>query len=738
MATFPDAPLLRLAEGLGVLSDQDADPGDGVASVLIVDDEATLRTSLGVLLEARGYRVELADGGRSALARLVSDPPDVVLLDLVMPDVSGLDVLQALVARALDTRVVVVSGEPSFEHVKLALTQGAADFIKKPFEPEELLSTLARVHGNLQLERRARRAEQRLARSERLHRFMIDHAPDLVYMLDARGRFTFVNRRAETLLGGSRESLVGEHYSILFDPAELELARSVFDEHETGDRAAEEVELRLRPLVPTTGDGVVVEVTATGIYAPGRGAARGAFLGTFGFARDITERKRAQEMVQFQAYHDLLTHLPNRALFRDRLASAVAQAQRDQRRLAVMFIDLDRFKAVNDTFGHAIGDRLLKQVAERLRGCVRKGDTLSRFGGDEFCLLLPVINAPEDAAGVAEKVLERLSVPFALDEHRLFIGATIGIALYPEAGESVEGLIQSADIAMYDIKGRGECRFQFFKPHMSEQFSSLLSLEGELRAGLDRDEIEPYFQPIVNLGSGRIVGVEALARWHHPTRGVVEPLEFISQAEDAGLILEVDRRIQERACRAVAAWRGAGHPELGLTLNLSAVQLRQPDFVDSMLAVFQASSLVPEAVRLEIKESVIMGEMELIAPKLRHLVARGVSIGIDDFGTGYSSLSYLQRFPIDSLKIDRVFVADIRFQDDERGSGTVSVVNAIIHMARGLGMGLIAEGVETVRQRDYLLQHGCALAQGFLFSRPVAADRLAALLERDALPVPEP
>lgn len=719
MTMTPDPGLVNLAAGLVDSADTTV-AAPSPTSVLIVDDQPGMRASLAALLSSRGYQVELADSGCVALARLDHAPvPDLILLDMVMPGTSGLEVIAALAGRELDTRVVVLSGETSFDHVKRALTEGAADYLRKPFEPEDLFSTLARAERALLLERRARLAEERLTASERLHRFMIDHAPDMVYLLDPEGCFTFVNDRTTALLGWPREALLGRHYATVVHEQDLEVARFVFNERRTGDRAARDVELRLRSRLPAHGGGVqgevVAEITATGIYAVGgTDSQRGAFLGTYGFARDVTERKRAQEMVRYQAYHDLLTHLPNRALFHDRLELAVTQSRRSKARLAVMFLDLDRFKVVNDTLGHTVGDRLLKLVAERLRNCLRGGDTLARLGGDEFCFLLPDVGCPEDAAGVAQKVLDRLAAPFKVEEQELFVGASIGISVFPDSGESVEALIQSADIAMYHVKGRGKNGYEFFKPEMNAKFCSQLALERELRNALAQDQLEPFFQPQVDIESGAIIGVEALARWHHPERGVVEPIDFIPLAEETGLIVQVDRCIQRKACEAVAGWQRGGHETLTLSLNVSAAQMEQADFVDDMLAMFEATGVRIESVKLEITESVIMREMELIVPKLRRLGTRGVRIGIDDFGTGYSSLSYLQRFPVDTLKIDRSFVNDIRGDGDD-----ASIVNAIIHMARGLGLDIVAEGVENELQLRYLRQQGCHQVQGYIFSRPV-------------------
>lgn len=726
MALDLDAGFEDLAEGLNLAGPPAPDEADTApSSVLIVDDRPALRDSLRALVDdAGGYLTRTADGGRAALAELAREPCDIVLLDLVMPDMTGLEVLDRVRELGLDVRIVVVSGEPTFEHVQRALTRGAVDFIRKPYEPDELLTILARVRDTLRLERRARAMEARVARSERLHRFVVDASPDLVYILDADGRFAFVNQRVERLLGRDRASLLGAHYSVLVPEADRAAAEFVFNERRSDDRATHGAELML---LGEDGE-IPVEMTALGIYSGEAGEDGGRrCVGTYGVARDISERKRAQALIQFQAWHDALTHLPNRALFEDRLALAIAQAQRGERGLAVMFLDLDRFKVVNDSLGHSLGDRLLKAVAARLKGCIRRGDTLARFGGDEFCLLLPEVRSEADVAAIAEKILGRLGAPFLVDEHELFVGASIGVAMYPDAGETAESLVQSADIAMYHIKGRGKNGFQFFDGKMNAKYSSALSVERELRNALLADELEPHYQPQVDVETGEVIGVEALARWNHPRRGLVSPVEFIPLAEETGLIVPVDRCIQRKACLDVARWRAEGHRDLSLSMNLSAAQIEQDDFVDAMLALLEETGLGCTGVKLEITEGVLMREMDLIVPKLRRLSAAGIRIGIDDFGTGYSSLSYLQRFPVDTLKIDRSFVSDIRSE-----MGESSIVNAIIHMAKGLGLDIVAEGVENDLQLRYLQVQGCRQIQGFIYSRPVGGDDLRGLL-RDGI-----
>jgi diguanylate cyclase (GGDEF)-like protein/PAS domain S-box-containing protein len=700
--------------------------------LLLVDDKPELLKSLSELVGLHGYRVTEALGGRAALDALRSQEFDVVLLDLIMPEISGHDVLEFATAHKLTAKIIVVSGDVSFEGVQQALTTGASDFVKKPYEPAELMATLEKMLSLRRLERSNELMEQRLKDSEELHRFIVNSSPDLVYMLDRNGCFEFLNDRVETLLGLRKEELLGKHYSELIYEEDLEVARNLFNERRTGDRATRNVELRVRSRKTRSADqsphtqSVWMDLTAEGRYTDPDERTRENFIGSYGTARDISERKEAEQVINFQAYHDLLTHLPNRALLKDRLSLAITQAQRNKRRLAVMFLDLDRFKIVNDTLGHTMGDRLLKAVANRLQGCLRGGDTLARFGGDEFTLLLPEVRTRDDVVVIASKILDKLAAPFVIDGHELFVGASIGIAMYPEAGDSVEALIQSADIAMYHVKGRGKNGYQFFSDEMNNKFSTRLSLERELRSALATGQLRVYYQPQVDLADGRIIGVEALVRWQHPRRGLIEPDDFLSVAEETGLIIQLDEWVQMHAFTEVAEWRRSGHGDVRLSVNMTSQQLEQDGFLERFLANLDASGLPADRVKIEITENAIMQDMEVIVPKLRALRKAGVRIAIDDFGTGYSSLSYLKNFPVNTLKIDRSFVGDIRADQ-----GDASIINAIVAMARGLKLDLIAEGVETRTQLKYLKSQGCTEVQGYIFSRPVPSGELKGLLDRN-------
>ena len=703
------------------------------AQILLVDDKPELLSSLHQLVTLYGYEADKALGGTEAMEFLKQKRFDVVLLDLIMPGISGHDILDFVSREKLACKVIVVSGDASFSGVKHALHCGAFDFVKKPYEPGELISTMETALRQCQLESQNLLMEEQLQESESLHRFIVNSSPDLVYMLDRNGCFTFINDRIDTLLGYTKDELIGKHYSELVDDDHLEQASHTFNERRTGERAAHNVEMRLKSRLTRRGSrfshsqNIWVELTAEGIYSDPKERTRDKFIGTYGTARDISERKEHEQQINFQAYHDLLTHLPNRALLKDRLNLGIAQARRNKRKLAVMFLDLDRFKLVNDTLGHSMGDRLLKAVANRLQSCLRRGDTLSRFGGDEFTLLLPEVRTRDDVVVIASKILDRLNSPFVIDGHELFVGASIGIAMYPEAGDTGETLIQNADIAMYHIKGRGKNGYQFFSEEMNHKFSTRLTTERELRNGLAQGELRVYYQPQVSLSTGRIAGVEALVRWQHPARGVVEPIEFLPVAEETGLITQIDEFVQQQAFEDVAGWRRAGLGDINLSVNLSTTQLEQESFVERFTSMLEASGLEPSAVKLEITEHTLMQDMEVIIPKLKEMRKRGLCIAVDDFGTGYSSLSYLQQFPISTLKVDRTFVSDIRADNSD-----ASIINAIVAMARGLNLELIAEGVENRTQLKYLRSQGCSEAQGFIFSRALPAQEVVELLRNNA------
>lgn len=700
------------------------------ANLLVVDDEPLMCRSLKELLELNGFDCQMAIGGEEAILRVQQQQFDLILLDLNMPGVDGHQVMDYVKEYHLHTDVIVVSGETTFDEAAWALHKGANDFIRKPYAAGELLHSVKKCLRKRHLEQENQRIQSCLAESERRHRFFVNNSPDIIYMLDTRGRFNFVNDRALQLLGYSREELIGLHYSEIVYAEDVDKARLVFDAHRTGRRAVQDVELRLErkpksdALGPAFGSRMLtVELNAMGAYESIEAYPGKRFVGTYGVIRDISERKRAEEIINHQLYHDVLTSLPNRALFWDRLEVALCRAKRNHQMLAVMFLDLDGFKVVNDSLGHLTGDELLQAVAMRLRACMREGDTLARAGGDEFNLLLPEINCREDAAAIAEKLIDNLKHPITLGGHEICVGLSIGIALYPDDGVNMEVLIRHADMAMYHIKARGKNGYEFFSDNMLARVSKHFSIESGLRHALEDNQFALYYQPQYAADSGRIVGVEALIRWNHPQEGLISPADFIPLAEETGLISDIGEWVLREACAEYSRWQQAGMPDIRMAVNLSAAQLYRADFVENVLALLQEHDMPGDCLELEITENMLMQDMEHMVQKLQLLAKHGIRVSVDDFGTGYSSLGYLQALPLHTLKMDRSFVSHIEAVDEQH-----SIVTAIVTMAKGLGLNIIAEGVETEVQLEYLRSIGCPEVQGFLFAKPMSAENIQPLL----------
>ncbi|MFH1034895.1 MAG: EAL domain-containing protein [Pseudomonadota bacterium] len=439
---------------------------------------------------------------------------------------------------------------------------------------------------------------------------------------------------------------------------------------------------------------------------------------------DITEIKASQEQIKYQAFHDALTGLPNRALFNDRLRVALARAQRGQQSLAVTFLDLDHFKSINDSLGHAIGDVLLQEVAARLQQCLRAEDTVSRLGGDEFIMIMPDVQGPDQAVAAAQRIIEALERPFVLKGHELYVTASLGITLFPADGDELETLVKNADMAMYRAKEQGRNTFQLYTSSMNKRVLLRQAMQADLRKALERDELIVYYQPKVDLDSGRVAGMEALLRWQRPDGRLVPPGKFIPLAEDTGLILPIGQVVLEKACRQAAQWARQGHGGLRLAVNLSARQFAQPQLLENVEQVLASSGLAPELLELEITESTVMSNVQSASQVLDLLHGMGVSLALDDFGTGYSSLYYLKHLRIDVLKIDRSFVRDI--PDNSEAN---AIAEAVVSLARSLRLQVVAEGVETHAQLGFLRGLGCDYLQGYLFSRPLSTDDFGALLQ---------
>lgn len=707
-------------------------------NILIVDDDPIVLKSLRDLLALRGIDADTAIGGREAIVCLDQKEYDLVLLDLQMPYVNGHDVMRHIKQEQMSASVIVVSGETSFEAARDACSQGAYDFLRKPYATDELIITINNALNEIHLQKQNTLIQDQLRESERLHRYLVNTSPDIIYMLDRDGHFTFINDRIETLLGYNPKELIGKHYSYLVYQTDLEAARYIFNERRVGERASRNVEIRLKYKDESSQHifdtrTLPVELSSVGMYTSESDSRKKSYAGTYGVARDITERKIAEETINFQAHHDLLTNLPNRALLRDRLGLAISQAKREQEMLAVMFLDLDRFKNINDSLGHVIGDELLQQVSTRLKSCIREGDTLARFGGDEFTLLLPKIgNGKEDISKIAGKINEVLKGPFIINGNELYVSASIGISIFPRDGKDMDTLIKHADVAMYHVKDTGKNNFKFYSTDMTTPYFQNLSLETGIHKALENNEFKLVYQPQINIKSGDIVGVEALLRWNHPAHGLITPAEFIPFAEETGMIVDVGHWVLSNACAELKRWRDAGLPEIRMSINMSARQLADKNIIKYVSNVLRDNGIPGHCLEIEITENTIMSDMDSIIHKLKNISKRGVYIAIDDFGTGYSSLSYLHKLPIHTLKIDRTFIKEVNMKHTGK-----SIINTIVAMGKGLNLNVIAEGVETQQQLDYLQEIDCNEAQGFLFCKPLPADVIAQLLMQEPYAVPD-
>ncbi|HJS59627.1 MAG TPA: EAL domain-containing protein [Vicinamibacteria bacterium] len=558
-----------------------------------------------------------------------------------------------------------------------------------------------------------RRSEEALRESEQKFRTLADTAPAAIFIYQGT-RFLYANEATATITGYPRDEFLAlpTFWEILHPDDKDEVQRRGLARQQ-GESVPNRYEIRI---IRKDGEERWLDYSAGIVEYCGKPAVMGT-------AFDITERKHAESQIASLAYHDTLTGLPNRLLFSDRLEQAILQGQRRTWRLGVLFLDLDRFKVINDSLGHGVGDRLLQALARRIASTLRSEDTVARLGGDEFTLLLPNVGRVEDVTLVAEKLLEAVRRPVRIDNSELFVTASIGISLFPDDGDDPDVLVKNADTAMYRAKELGRDNYQMYAPAMNATAVERLALETSFRRALSRDELLLYYQPILDLATGEPIGVEALLRWNRPGVGLVSPLDFIPMAEATGLILPIGPWLLKTACNQVKRWHQTIRPGLRLAMNLSARQFQQPDVAASVQRALRAADFPTDCLDLEITESWAMQNADAAILTMRELKALGISLSIDDFGIGYSSLSYLKRFPIDKLKIDRSFIKDIPSDPDD-----TAIVAAVLALAQSLKLKVVAEGVETEEQREFLTGLGCDQAQGFLFGRPLPAEECERLL----------
>jgi len=676
------------------------------------DDVLLLRLTLrdpGTSISELAHAASLNDAGKH-LARTVFD---IILLDLGLPDAQGLEAVRRVRAMAPRVPLVVLTGLDDESVALKALQEGAQDFlVKGQIDSRGLLRALRYA-----MERKM--MEHALFMEKERAQVTLNSIGDSVVCTDFSGNITFVNATAEKMVGWSCQEAAGRPMADVFRFVDATSREAIPNPMETAVSQGRTVHLPANcVLLGRYGSEIPIEDCISPIDDR-EGRPTGAVI----VFRDVSAARAMSKQISHAAQHDFLTGLPNRMLLNDRITQAIALAARHTRKVALVFLDLDGFKHINDSLGHPIGDRLLQSIAARLADCVRASDTVSRQGGDEFVVLLSEIKQLEDPAMSVRRMLQVLAQPHYLDNHELHVTASIGVSVYPDDGHDAETLIKNADTAMYQAKENGRQSYQFFEPFMNFRAVERQSIEEGLRRALERQEFSLQYQPKVNLRTGEITGAEALLRWTHPARGPVSPKEFIPVAEDSGLILPIGNWVLREACRQARAWVQAGLPNATMAVNISAMEFRDGRFLESVFAALEETGMKPESLELELTESVLMKRAGFAQSILKSLRASGVQVALDDFGTGYSSLSYLRKFSVDSLKVDQSFVRQITEEPCE-----TTIVTAIIGMAHSLKMRVVAEGVETREELEFLQTHYCDEAQGYYFSPPVSAFQFAELL----------
>ena len=675
-------------------------------AVLLVEDNADdaheIRKMLG---EGRGtpFAIECVDRLTTGLERLAAGGTDVVLLDLSGPDNHGLDALARIRAQAPHVPIIVLSSLDDEAVAVKAVREGAEDCLVKGQVDRNLLVRAIRYAIARKRTDDALRAAKDYAEN------LIDSSLDMIISVDVNRNIVEFNRAAEQVFGYTKAEVLGKPIDLLY--ADTSEGRQLHKNTQDGGFTGEVANKKKNG-----------EIFYSYVSASVMRDATGAPVGVMGISRDITERKRAEEIIVRQAYHDALTNLANRRLFMDRLTQALTRVQWHKRLVSVLFLDLDHFKSINDALGHSVGDLLLQAVAERLTTCVRQGDTVARLGGDEFAIALADVARTSDIPKVAQKIIDTLSGPYVLEGRELFITTSIGICIYPDDAQDAETLIKNADVAMYRAKRHGRNNYQHYSPDMNAQAFERLAIETSLRHALEREEFFLEYQPQVDIGTGRIIGYEALVRWRHPDLGVMPPGKFIPLAEESGLIVPIGEWVLRSACAQNKAWQAAGFPPIRVAVNVSPRQLRHESLLGAVGRALRETGLHPNWLELEMTESIMQDADEAIR-LLSQLQAIGVQIAIDDFGTGYSSLNHLKRYPIHKLKIDQSFVRDVTHDPHDR-----AIVTAIIALAHSLNLKAIAEGVETEEQLAYLRSLKCDEAQGYFLGRPMPAQNATKLL----------
>ena len=698
-----------------------------VARLLLIEDNpADARVLREMFNEQHSKTTELTHVGSMSEAEgyLAEHAVDVILLDLGLPDAQGLEAVRRAHAAAPSTPLVVLTGLENELLAAQSLQEGAQEhLIKGQVETRGLLRALRYA-----VERKT--MDEALFVEKERAEVTLNSIGDAVACTDLSGEITFLNLVGEKLTGWSCQEAMGRTVADVFRLVDALTRETVPNPMELAVARNRTVHLPANCiLIRRDGTELPIEDSVAPIHDR-EGKATGAVI----VFRDMSAAQAMALQMSHSAQHDFLTGLPNRMLLNDRVNQAISLAPRHLKTLALLFLDLDGFKHVNDSLGHPIGDKLLQSVAKRLVDSVRGSDTVSRQGGDEFVVLLSEVMHAEDAALSARRMLAAVAEPHSIDQHELHITTSIGVSVYPHDGLDAETLIKNADTAMYQAKENGRQSFQFFEASMNVRAVERQSVEESLRRALERHEFVLHYQPTVNLSTGAITGAEALIRWMHPVRGMIAPAQFIPVAEECGLIVPIGNWVLREACRQGRAWVDAGLPPVTMAVNISAIEFHNENFLKGVFAILEETGMDPQSIELELTESVLMKRADTASTILQTLREKGMQVAVDDFGTGYSSLSYLRRFPIDTLKIDQSFVHEL-----STAPGETAIMSAVIILGRSLKLRVVAEGVETRDELAFLQTQQCDEAQGFYFSRPVPPPQFAELLRTgipEALLVP--
>lgn len=674
--------------------------------ILVVDDDKLLRVMLQDALSAAGFEVTLAADGISALQMFTSFQPDLVLLDLVMPGMDGYETCRAIrrVAGGEYTPVLMLTGLNSNESIHRAFEAEATDFITKPFNSDLLIH---RVRYMLRTSQSVKNLAESRDRLEML-KVAVDSLPIGITFSDVNGMIIYSNPAEAHIHGYNVEELIGKEAR--------QFSTSCHRKHIAAEQLKELGVWKRESLnVRKNGEEFAAQLTSISVRD-----SESRYLGIITTCEDISYRKAAEEKIHQLAYYDLVTGLPNRGMFLERLHQTLAQAQRDRDKVNLLFLDLDNFKDVNDTQGHDVGDILLRSVAERLSTCMRDSDVLARLGGDEFVVVCPSVATQENVAAVVQRILAVFTKPFDIEGRQIYTSASIGIAVYPDDSQDASSLFRCADTAMYQAKNDGRAQFRFFSAELNQKIMQRVALENSLRQGLAKQEFFLHYQPLWDLKTSKMASVEVLLRWQSSEYGLMQPATFISLLEDSGLIDSVGEWVLRTACNQLREWNISENQELKMAVNVSVKQMKNPQFMEMITTIIKETGINPNNLELEFTESVVMENAENTVETFRRLKEMGIQLSIDDFGTGYSSLNYLKHFPVNRIKIDKSFVADVN-----RNQSDAAIIEAIVSMAQSLNLRVVAEGVENSDQLHCLAKLGCDEVQGFYLAMPMHAESLS-------------